>query len=60
MLWTSQFKRRLTHCRELLGLRILFDDKDVLIFNLTAGGITLFEAKANELGIELNEDEVEI
>ena len=49
----SQFKRRLTHCRELLGLRILFDDKDVLIFNLTGGGITLFEAKAKELGIEL-------
>lgn len=53
----SQFKRRLTHCRELLGLRILFDDKDVLIFNITAGGSALFEVKAKELGIELKEGE---
>lgn len=49
----SQFKRRLSHCRALLGLRILYDDKDVLIFNLTGGGGDLFEAKAQELGVEL-------
>ena len=55
----SQFKRRLRRCRRLLGLGILFDDKDVLIFNLTAGGSVLFKGRAKELGIEFKEGEDE-
>jgi len=53
----SQFKRRLSYCRELLELGILFDDKNVLIFNFTAGGGTLYQTKAKELDIELKEGE---
>ena len=50
----SQFKRRLRHCRELLGLRILFDDKDVLIFNLNSGGGEIYDTKAKEFEVKVD------
>ena len=50
----SQFKRRLMHCRELLGLRILFDDKDILIFNLNSGGGEIYDTKAKEFGAKVD------
>lgn len=51
---TSQFKRRLSLCRELLGLRILFDDKNVLIFNLNSGGGELYRSKSENLGVNID------
>ena len=50
----SQFKRRLSHCKRLLGLGILFDDKNVLIFNLNSGGGVIYDTKAKEFGVKVD------